>query len=94
MSAAIPAEAPAATRPELIKAVPVRRTGQWISAAVVVAILAALVWSVATNENLQWSVVGDYLFDSSILQGRDHHHQAHRAGHGDRRRARASCWPS
>jgi polar amino acid transport system permease protein len=68
MSAAAP-EAPAAARPELIKAVPVRRTGQWISAAIVVVVLALLIWSVATNENLQWSVVGDYLFDNSILKG-------------------------
>ena len=69
MSAALPTETPAAARPDLIKAVPVRRTGQWISAVVVVAVVAALIWSVATNENLQWSVVGDYLFDSSILRG-------------------------
>ena len=69
MSAALPTEAPAAARPEPIKAVPVRRTGQWVSAVVVVAVVAALIWSVATNENLQWSVVGDYLFDDSILRG-------------------------
>jgi len=61
--------ATAASRPEPIKAVPVRHTGQWVSAVVVLAIVALLVWSVATNENLQWSVVGDYLFDRSILKG-------------------------
>jgi polar amino acid transport system permease protein len=69
VSAAAPTEAPAGAGPEPIKAVPVRRTGQWISAAVVIAVVALLVWSVATNENLQWSVVGDFLFDGSILRG-------------------------
>jgi polar amino acid transport system permease protein len=69
MSTTAPAAAPASARPESIKAVPVRRTGQWVSAAVVIAVVALLVWSVATNENLQWSVVGDYLFDNTILKG-------------------------
>jgi polar amino acid transport system permease protein len=62
-------QSPERVRPAPIKAVPVRRTGQWISAALVVAVLAALAWSIATNENLQWSVVGQYLFDSTILKG-------------------------
>jgi len=60
---------PERVRPEPIQAVPVRRTGQWISAAVVIALVAALVWSVASNDNIQWSVVGDYLFNGNILRG-------------------------
>jgi len=62
-------QSPERVRPEPIKAVPVRRTGQWISAAVVIALVAALVWSVASNDNIQWSVVGDYLFNGNILRG-------------------------
>jgi polar amino acid transport system permease protein len=62
-------QSPERVRPEPIKAMPVRRTGQWVSAAVVVALVAALLWSVATNDNIQWSVVGDYLFNGNILRG-------------------------
>jgi len=64
-----PTQSPDRVRPEPIKAVPVRRTGQWISAAVAIALVAALVWSVATNDNIQWSVVGDFLFNRNILRG-------------------------
>jgi polar amino acid transport system permease protein len=52
-----------------IKAIPVRHHGQWISAAIALAVLAALVWAIATNEAIQWNVVGDYLFNSVILHG-------------------------
>lgn len=62
-------QTPGRVRPEPIKAVPVRRTGQWISAAVVIALVGALVWAVATNDNIQWSVVGDFLFNPQILKG-------------------------
>jgi polar amino acid transport system permease protein len=55
--------------PETLTAVPVRHWGQWLSAAVLAALLAALVWSVARNENIQWDIVGDYLFDAGILRG-------------------------
>ena len=50
---------------EPIKAIPVRHWGQWISAVVVLALAAALVYSVATNDNLQWSVVGDNITERS-----------------------------
>jgi polar amino acid transport system permease protein len=62
-------QSPERVRPEPIKAVPVRRTGQWVSAAVVIALVGALVWSVASNDNIQWSVVDDYLFNGNILRG-------------------------
>jgi polar amino acid transport system permease protein len=54
---------------EPIKAIPVRHWGQWISAAIVIAIVGALAYSVGTNPNLQWSIVGQYLFDNTILRG-------------------------
>jgi polar amino acid transport system permease protein len=55
--------------PEEIRAVPVRRPGRWIAAAIVLVIAAALVRSVITNPRFEWSVVGNYLFDQRILEG-------------------------
>ncbi len=54
---------------EAVKAIPVRHWGQWVSAVVVLGIVAALVYSIAGNENIQWSVIGQYLFDGSVLNG-------------------------
>ena len=56
-------------RPDDIVAVPVRRPGRWIAAAIVVVVAAALIRSVVTNPRFEWSVVGEYLFDSRILEG-------------------------
>jgi polar amino acid transport system permease protein len=55
--------------PEQIKAVPVRHPGQWIAAAIVAIIIVAVARSVATNSRFEWNVVGDYLFDSRVLDG-------------------------
>jgi polar amino acid transport system permease protein len=59
----------AVNRPDEIKAVPVRHPGRWVSGAIVLVIVVLMVRSVATNKNFEWGVVGDYLFDSNILQG-------------------------
>jgi polar amino acid transport system permease protein len=56
-------------RPEDIRAVPVRRPGRWVAAAVVLVIAVALVRSVVTNPRFEWSVVGHYLFDERVLEG-------------------------
>ncbi|WP_327654497.1 amino acid ABC transporter permease [Streptomyces sp. NBC_00483] len=48
---------------------PVRRPWQWAASAVVIALLALLLVSVAGNSNMGWPVVGDYLFDADILHG-------------------------
>jgi polar amino acid transport system permease protein len=56
-------------RPDDIRAVPVRRPGRWIAAAIVVVIAAALIRSVITSPGFQWGVVGEYLFDHRILEG-------------------------
>jgi polar amino acid transport system permease protein len=55
--------------PDEIRAVPVRHPFQWIAAALVAVILLGLIRSVATNPRFQWDVVGDYLFDSRVLDG-------------------------
>jgi polar amino acid transport system permease protein len=56
-------------RPKDIEAVPVRRPGRWIAAAIVLVIAASIIRSVVTNKNFQWHLVGQYLFDSRILHG-------------------------
>jgi polar amino acid transport system permease protein len=61
-------EKPAA-RPEEIKAVPVRRPGRWIAAAIVLVLAASIVRSIVTNKNFDWHIVGQYLFDPRILHG-------------------------
>ncbi|WP_022928634.1 amino acid ABC transporter permease [Patulibacter americanus] len=52
-----------------IKAVPVRRPGRWVAAAILVVLAANTVWSLATNDRLRWNVVGDFLFDDRIIDG-------------------------
>jgi polar amino acid transport system permease protein len=56
-------------RPEDIRAVPVRRPGRWVAAAVVLVIAVAIVRSVVTNPHFEWSVVGHYMFDERVLEG-------------------------
>ncbi|HEX6341339.1 amino acid ABC transporter permease [Umezawaea sp.] len=49
--------------------VPLRRPGRWISAAVVLVVLAAVVRSVITNDAFQWGVVAEYLTAEVVLRG-------------------------
>ncbi|MFF3499159.1 amino acid ABC transporter permease [Streptomyces sp. NPDC003247] len=55
--------------PEAIKAVPVRHYGRYVSAVVVLVLVALLVNAFATAEKIQWAAVGDKLFDSTVLAG-------------------------
>lgn len=64
-----PAPAGSPDRPAPIKAIPVRHYGQWVAAAVVIAAAAWLVSAFATTKNIQWHLVGHYLFRSEILSG-------------------------
>jgi polar amino acid transport system permease protein len=66
-TSAQPTDAPG--RPREIEAVPVRRPGRWIAAAIVLLIVASLIRSAVDNANFQWSVVRQYLFDSQIIHG-------------------------
>lgn len=52
--------------PKLLKA---RHPWRLVSAFGVLAVLVALAMSLATNANMQWSVVGEYLFRRQILLG-------------------------
>ncbi len=58
-----------ASRPDDIKAVPVRHPGRWVAAAVVLVVAASLIRSAIVDKAFQWSVVGDFLFDHRITHG-------------------------
>ncbi|MCW8381500.1 amino acid ABC transporter permease [Streptomyces justiciae] len=62
-------EASASVAPEAIKAVPVRHWGRYVSAVVVLALVGLLVNAFATADKIQWSAVGDYVFDDTVLKG-------------------------
>jgi polar amino acid transport system permease protein len=51
------------------RVVPVRHYGRGVLAAVVGAIVALVVYGFATNPNIEWSVVGDFLFAHDIMHG-------------------------
>jgi polar amino acid transport system permease protein len=61
--------APAAQRPDDIRAVSVRHWGRWVVAALVLVLVADLVYSAANNPRFQWHVVGDFLFSSRVIDG-------------------------
>ncbi|MFI6687100.1 amino acid ABC transporter permease [Streptomyces sp. NPDC050485] len=61
---AVPEQLP----PDVIRAIPVRHYGRWISAVLVVAVLGALGYAFAQG-NVRWATVTDKLFDPSILTG-------------------------
>lgn len=45
------------------------RPSHWIITAVLLGLTAKLAWFLITNPRFEWAVVGDYLFDSSVLKG-------------------------
>src|SRR5438552_50843 len=56
-------------RPDEIRAVAVRHRGRWVATGLILLFGASLVHSVATNKQLEWHVVGHFLFDHRILEG-------------------------
>src|SRR6478752_4496645 len=55
--------------PVLNKAVPVRHPGRWISAFIILLLVAAFLQSLFTNPNFRWDVVGAYILDVKVVQG-------------------------
>jgi polar amino acid transport system permease protein len=55
--------------PEALTAIPVRHWGQRVSAVLLIGMLGLFVWTVGSNDNIQWSIVDRYLFDGGILGG-------------------------
>jgi polar amino acid transport system permease protein len=52
-----------------IKAVPVRHTGRWVAAAIVLVLAVSIVDSIATNPRFEWGLVRHYFFSSQVLNG-------------------------
>jgi polar amino acid transport system permease protein len=63
------APTPGAAAAAAIEAVPVRHWGRWAAASIALALGVGLAFALATNENIDWSAVGGYLFDGAILSG-------------------------
>ncbi|MGO4614656.1 amino acid ABC transporter permease [Nocardia sp. 2YAB30] len=61
--------ADSAREPEPIKAVPLRRPGRWIAAAVILVLVALFVYGAATNPAYRWDTYSRYLFDRRITSG-------------------------
>ena len=61
--------APPSVPPDQIKAVPTRRPGRWLVAAIVLLLAVALGASIATNQRFEWGIVGDYFLSSRVLDG-------------------------
>ncbi|QCO99535.1 amino acid ABC transporter permease [Arthrobacter sp. 24S4-2] len=55
--------------PVLNKAVPVRHPGRWISAVVILGVVALFLQSLVTNPNFRWDIVGTYILDVKVVQG-------------------------
>src|SRR6478609_1457740 len=54
--------------PELIEAVPLRHTGRWIAATIVLILVGLFIYGAATNDAFDWSTYVKYLFDKRISQ--------------------------
>jgi polar amino acid transport system permease protein len=65
----VPPPRPSWTQDEGLVVVPARHPGRWILMAVLLLIAVAVLRSVISNPNFQWSVVGQYLFADIILMG-------------------------
>ncbi|MGA2284478.1 MAG: amino acid ABC transporter permease [Candidatus Dormibacteria bacterium] len=60
---------PARSRPEAIRAVPLRHPWRWVAAVVVLLVLAGVVDTFITAPELYWSVVRQWLLNGRILNG-------------------------
>ncbi|MGV9313030.1 amino acid ABC transporter permease [Streptomyces sp. NPDC003691] len=62
-----PAAEASAIPPEVIKAIPVRHPGRWVSGVIVTGLLAALVYAFAQGD-IKWGTVGDMAFDDQVIE--------------------------
>jgi polar amino acid transport system permease protein len=70
LSTLVPSKAdPPADAARVARIVPRRRYGQWIAAAVVVALLTLAIRSVLRNDAFQWDVVARWFTARSVLRG-------------------------
>jgi polar amino acid transport system permease protein len=55
--------------PRAIEAVPLRHPWRWIIAILIALFVANAIWSIATEADIDWSIIGKYLFSQPILNG-------------------------
>jgi polar amino acid transport system permease protein len=55
--------------PETVKAVPLRHPWRWVGALVVLAIVAEIVYTIASAPGIRWDVVPQFLFQGLIVDG-------------------------
>ncbi|WP_327708870.1 amino acid ABC transporter permease [Streptomyces sp. NBC_00464] len=63
-----PAPPTPAAGPEAIKAIPVRHYGRYVSAAIAIAALVAIIYAFSQGK-INWGAVPDYFFDDRIIKG-------------------------
>lgn len=56
------------TGPQVIKAIPVRHYGRYVSAVIAIAVLVAIVYAFGQGK-INWHAVPDYFFDHRIVKG-------------------------
>lgn len=54
---------------EDVVAIPLKRPGRAISAVLVLIVAVLFAWSLISNPNLDWGVIGEYLFDHRVIAG-------------------------
>ncbi|MFG1797234.1 amino acid ABC transporter permease [Nocardia sp. NPDC049149] len=64
-----PGAADSAGEPEPIKAIPLRRPGRWLAAAIILVLTGLFLYGAATNPAYKWDTYVKYLFDTRILSG-------------------------
>jgi polar amino acid transport system permease protein len=62
-------DTPPATTPAAIDAVPLRHPWRWVTAVVIIILVALFLYGVATNPLYRWPVFAEYLFNERILAG-------------------------
>ena len=56
-------------RPEAIRAVPVRHPARWVGSVAIAVLAAMFVNSLVTNDNWNWSLIGQYIFSTPVIKG-------------------------
>ncbi|GAA3772815.1 amino acid ABC transporter permease [Streptomyces phyllanthi] len=63
-----PADPTPAAGPQAIKAIPVRHPGRYVSAAIALGLLGAIIYAFAQG-NINWGAIPEYFFDDRIIDG-------------------------
>jgi polar amino acid transport system permease protein len=57
------------SRPEAIKAIPIKHWGRLVASVIILIIFVALGYSFIKNPNVEWPTIKDYLFRTLVLRG-------------------------